>query len=510
MRRLVEVLTEDPLAARVDATPDRIALVDTEDDRQFTYRDLDRLVERTANRLNEHVSTSKVNTIGCLLSTRPAFVAVLFAALRTGNVFSPLNIELARPELAAAVDRADPDLLCCERPTEQLALDGTDCPVVSVDTPTDKWVPELDLYRNDREDSPADSTPSTVGPDTRDADETVAVVFTSGSTGDPKGVRLTMGNLLANATASAFRLGITAEDRWLCCLPMYHMSGFAPVIRSVLYGTTLVLQPSFDVDRTSAVIDSEAITGVSLVPTQLTRLLNSGWSSPESLRTVLLGGAPATEHLMARADEANVPVFPTYGTTETASQIATAVPEEAKEHPETVGRPVLGTDVTVLADGEPVEAGERGELVVDGPTVSPGYLDAARSEAAFCEHGFRTGDLGYRDEAGRIWILGRIDQTIITGGKLVAPTEVERTIRSHSEVDDVAVVGIDDEEWGERVGALVVTSGDVGDGELRDHCRGLIASYKLPKTVVRTESIPRTVSGTVDREAVRSHVAGGR
>ncbi|MFC6730841.1 AMP-binding protein, partial [Natronoarchaeum mannanilyticum] len=258
--------------------------------------------------------------------------------------------------------------------------------------------------------------------------------------------------LLASAVASAFRLGVAPDDRWLCCLPMYHMGGLAPVLRSTLYGTTVVLQSEFDAERTPTVARERGVTGVSLVPTMLQRILDRDAAPdlPDTLRFVLLGGAPAGADLIADCERRDVPVHPTFGMTETASQVATATPREAFEHEGTVGRPLFGTTVTVVdEDGDPLPAGETGELVVDGPTVTPGYYgDSAATEASFGAHGLHTGDVGYRDDGGRLWVLNRRDDRIVTGGENVDPGEVVGALREHPKIRDAAVVGLDDAEWG--------------------------------------------------------------
>jgi O-succinylbenzoic acid--CoA ligase len=223
---------------------------------------------------------------------------------------------------------------------------------------------------------------------------------------------------------------------------------------------------------------------------------------------VLLGGAPARPALIERCLDRGVPVSPTYGTTETASQIATARPPELADAPDTVGRPLLMTSVTVVDErGRPLEAGETGELVVDGPTVTPGYYDdPAADEEAFCPQGFRTGDLGYRDEAGRLFVVGRRSERIVTGGETVDPTEVADAVRSLPGVADAAVVGLPDEAFGERVGALLEPEpGASPPTELRAALADRLASHKLPRTVAVGE-LPRTESGTVDREAVRERL----
>jgi len=519
-REPVDWPTEDLLAHRVAATPERTALVDAGADERWSYRELDERVDRWAGTLAA-CGLGPDDRLGLLADTRPAFVELVHAAMRLRATLVPLNPELTVEELAPRVDRTDLDALVCEAGTEAAAVDVADgVPVLTLDEPTAAGVDALaDPTGRDGSDDPAEGDDSDAatrkggsgdpvalpdrGPLARD--RTVVVVFTSGTTGEPKGVRLTAGNLVASATASAFRLGVRPADRWLVCLPTYHLGGLAPAVRSALYGTTVVLQRGFDAEATAREIAERDVTGVSLVPTALARLLDAGWTPPAHLRFVLLGGAPATEALIERCERRGVPVHPTYGTTETASQIATATPEQAFDHPGTVGQPLVFTEVAVVGeDGDPRDPGEVGELVVDGPTVTPGYLDAERTREAVGERGLHTGDLGYRDGDGRLWVLGRRDDAVVTGGEVVHPTEVADAIRSHPAVEGAAVVGLPDEEWGERVAALVV--GDATADELAAHCRERLAAFKLPKTWGFADELPRTPSGTVDRETVRDRI----
>jgi len=477
----------DVLTHRAQTTPERTAMIDAGSGERWSYRDLDDAVDTLAASLDE-LGVSLGTRVGVLLSTRPASVRLLHAIWRLGGVAVSLNVQQTGAQLADQVQRADVDILVCSGETAATATELGVEPTVSIDEGDD--VASL----------PAVSAENLV-PISRDVDSLALLLFTSGTTGQPKGVRLTRENLLASAEAAAYRLGAAPGDRWLCCLPIYHMGGLAPVVRTALYGTTLVVQQEFDAEETAAVITEHGITGVSLVPTMVKRLLDADWAPPDHLDTVLLGGAPASASLLERALDSDVPVYPTYGTTETASQIATATPQQASECPGTVGQPLLNTTVRILDDGEPAEVGETGELVVSGPTVTPGYLDEDRTVAAFDDYGFHTGDLGFRDDDGRLWIVGRLDDRIVSGGENVDPETVAAAIRDHPDITEVTVVGLPDEEWGERVAALVV--GAVGAEAVREHCRDSLAAFEVPKTVVVTDALPRTPSGTVDREAVR-------
>jgi len=565
----------DLLRLRAEATPAATALVDADSGERWSYSAVDERASDLAARLAAlgsggpgPVASDGVERVGLLLGTRVAFAPLYFAVQRRGSTAVPLNVALTTDTLRSQAERAALDCLVCDVDTEALAADiaPDGAPVTTVDeprrddvSPLGSEVAPLDskaVESGEGSESEAETAPAEPAERSLDADR--LVLFTSGTTGRPKGVRLTGRNLVASAVGSAERLGVAPGDRWLVCLPTYHMGGLAPLVRSTLYGTTAVIQREFDADATARMTDRE-VTGVSLVPTMLARLLDAGWSPPDSLRFVLLGGAPASEDLLNRALAAGVPVFPTYGLTETASQVATATPEDVASHPGTVGRPLRETEVSIRdADGDPVtarvdtagdgaietgETGETGELVVSGPTVTPGYLDDERTAAAFGPAGLHTGDVARRDAAGRLWIVGRVDDRIVTGGENVHPDSVADALREHPHVADAAVVGLPDPEWGERVGALVVpgsnsegadsltaesegadsltaesegtdslTAESEGTDSLtpesvREFARDSVAAFAVPKTIGFADRLPRTASGTVDREAVRARLA---
>jgi len=486
----------DAVALQTRSNPDATALVDAATDASWTFRDLDAAVGETAGRLAA-CGVERGDRVAVLMETRPAFVRLAFACARLGAVLVPLNARLAVPELRAQAERVDPVLVVCEADTAEAA---SDLPVPAVNVDGEGEVEQFGAR------SPAGFEPADLSwSDTR------AVMFTSGTTGDPKAVRLTYANFAASAVASSFRLGVLPEDRWLCPLSLYHMGGLSVVLRSALYGTTAVLTRGFDADDVRAALARYDCTGVSLVPTMLSRLLDEG-GVPDTLRFALVGGAPTPPDLVVRALDAGVPVCPTFGMTETTSQVATLHATEARDRPDSAGRPLLGTDVTVVGDdSEPLPAGETGELVVSGPTVTPGYLSADANRERFCEHGLRTGDFGFVDPSGFLHVGGRQADQIVTGGENVHPEEVADVLRDHPGVADAAVVGLPDEEWGERVAALAVRANDASEPVtaegLRAFCEDRLAGYKHPRTVAFTDELPRTASGTVDREAVRASLA---
>jgi O-succinylbenzoic acid--CoA ligase len=287
------------------------------------------------------------------------------------------------------------------------------------------------------------------------------IVHTSGTTGEPRPVELTLENIQANALGSAVALGLDPEERWLCPLPLSHIGGLMVLLRSVIYATTAVIGPP----------DTPGVTLASLVPTQLARLLDAGAQPPR--RAVLLGGAPADPALLTRAKQAGWPVAPTYGLTQASSQVTVGEIGDT----ETSGRALPGLHVEIAADGE---------ILVTGPTVAGGGT-------------LRTGDLGRLDDRGRLIVIGRNTDTIVTGGENVAPAEVEAVLRAHPAVADAGVFARADPEWGEAVVARVVLRGEASPEELRAFAAERLARFKVPKAVELADALPRTASGKLLR-----------
>ena len=532
----------DWLSHRAAATPDRRALVRARDGETWSYAELHQEVDDVAGRLSA-LGLRPGDHLGVVLPPRVTYVRLVHAAMRIGLVLVPIGDDLTEPELAERADRSDLTALVCGAETLEkavAAVEGAEVPVVSVD-PVEDSADDEDRVEEHASDEGNDRTVtslSTVEP----AEVVVApwervdpllLLFTSGTTGTPNPVDVRMGNVLASAVASAFRLGTSPDDRWLVTLSLHHTGGIAPLYRATLYGTTIVLREGFDPGPAADDIDRYDVTGVSLVPTMLERMLDVRGTLSDSLRVVLLGGAPARRELIERCQGFSIPVYPTYGMTETASQVATASPDEAFEARGTVGRPLLWTDVEIVDDdGEPVAAGERGEIVVSGPTVVPGYYGMSEeTEASFGERGFHTGDVGYVDDGGKLYVTNRLDDRIVTGGENVDPGEVVDVLRGHPDVADAAVVGVPEDTWGEIVGAMIVpvdrpggdgadVPGDedpdetgseseqdpVGRGEVTAFCENRLADFKRPRVIVFGDSLPRTVSGTVNRDEIRDRL----
>ena len=332
-----------------------------------------------------------------------------------------------------------------------------------------------------------------------------AILWTSGTTGRPRGVALPFMALEVNARASRERLGLGAADVWLASLSPAHVGGLALLVRALLLGARIVAIGSFDAVAVAALIDGRgrpagtAVTHVSVVPTQLLRLLEAreGASPPGSFRCALVGGAAAPAGLLARALDGGWPVALTYGLTEATSQVATAPPELVRRKPGTVGPPLEGVELRIAEDGE---------ILVRGATLASGYV--ASDAPLLTEDGWLpTGDLGRLDADGDLWVTGRRIDRIVSGGVTVDAAEVEEALRAHPAVRDAGVVGLPDEEWGERVGAWVEpVEPDATHlaGALDAFLRTRLASAKRPRVYHVAPGLPRNANGKLDRAAVRS------
>lgn len=500
---------DDPLARAARLWPGELALIGPAGRR--TWRELDRAAEGLAAALAD-AGAGPAGRVAVLLPRGEAAVALLHAVPRTGAAAAPLHAGWTERELADYAARITPSHLVCDASTRDDARAALP-PGTSLVELGASWPPEVSRIQR-----PASETPR---PAPRGSPSFHTILSTSGTSGRPKAVGLTLGNHLACARATERRMLLGPADRWLASLSPAHVGGVALIVRSAWTGAGLVLRERFDAAELAGLIERGEVTHASLVPTMLGRLLEVRGSrrAPLTLRGILLGGDAALPGMVKRALGLDYPVFPTYGLTEAASQVATARPEEALRVPGTVGRPLDGTEVQI---------GEDGEILVRGPTVMGGYVlggpsrapdGAERAERAEREPvldtggWLHTGDAGRLDEEGFLFVTGRLSNRIVSGGVTVDPARVEGALRSHAAVREAVVVGIADPEWGERVAAAVVPSdasersGSAAERlerELEAHCRERLAGPALPRRWAFLDELPRNPNGKVDRDRLRA------
>ncbi len=480
-----------PLSLAAQAHPQRTALVDGQ--LHIDYAQLNAQAATLAGRLAAY-GLRAGERVAVLLDRSARAVQLVHALAHLGAAVVPLNTRLTADEMRWQVERAG-----CRMTLSTLA----ESPPVEA-TPLEALPP-----------APEALPP----PAPLEAETPFGILFTSGTTGRPKGALLTWGNLFASAAASAFRLGALPEDRWLLTLPLYHIGGLSILMRSALYGSAVVL-PRFPGDRFETEtlwerLHADRVTLVSLVPTMLYRLLEAhprGEEWPPSLRLILRGGAAAAPETLTAALEAGLPVAVTYGLSEAASQVATATPKETRRKPGTVGRPLMGLAVRVTGErGRALPRGEIGEIWVRGPMVMPSYDgDPQATATALQDDWLHTGDLGYLDAEGDLWVVQRRSDLIVTGGENVYPAEVEAVLREHPSIAEACVVGIPHPEWGQQVVAgVVLHPGEtVSLPGVAAFCRSRLAGYKIPRKIVIFPSLPRTASGKIMRRRVAAVISG--
>ncbi len=468
---------------------------------QWSFAELDRQVSRLARQLAT-LGVQQGHRVALLDANSLSYVACVHALTRLGAILVPLNLRLTLAELRWQVRDVHASLLVCDNHHASIAAEiGQAVPQLALATlgnesqsgePVLCELPESDI-----------SLRTLI-----DLSETQAILYTSGTTGQPKGAIITYGMQWWNAVGSALNLGHALDDCWLACLPLYHIGGLSILMRSVIYGISVIVHEKFDPARINRSIMEEGVTIISVVAVMLQRMLRELESEgsearyPASLRCVLLGGGPAPLPLLEACMQRNIPVIQTYGLTESCSQAVTLAPQDAIRKLGSAGRPLLPIQLRILHENRPAAPGEPGEICLQGPTITPGYADRPEATAKAWRDGwFATGDIGYLDSDGYLFVLDRRADLIISGGENVYPAEIESVLLSHPGVEEAGVCGQPDAQWGQVPIAFVVPRPGVRlrPDELLDYLAQKLARYKRPRAIHIVHQLPRTSSGKLLR-----------
>jgi len=483
----------DWLDHRARLTPNAAAFFQGE--RSLTYAELNQIVSDFCVRLRR-LGVEPRQRVGVLMANSLEYAVLIHALVRLNAVLAPLNLRLNHNKLLEQFRHVGCQFLICDDTTESDELKRHGVRVSSISRLKSTEPGGQVQYRSNE----------------LELDDVATLVFTSGSSGTPKAVRLTLSNHLWSATASAFRLGHRADDRFLLCMPLYHVGGLAQVFRACLYGNALVVLPRFKAQTVAQAVEAHRVTMVSLVPTMLHRLLPL-WRKrfPASLRCVLMGGAAMPQSLLSDALALGLPIATTYGLTEAASQVATQSPGFVKHKPGSVGRALRWSELKVVDEaGKALPNGHIGVILVRGPTVMQRYERHPAATGEAMQNGWlRTGDLGYLDQDGDLWVVDRRSDVIVSGGENIYPSEIEAVLRGHPGVADVCVVGVPDDEWGQRVAALVVVRdrADQSADALEQFCEDRLPGYQRPRYIKFSNDLPRNATGKVDRAEVQRMLA---
>jgi fatty-acyl-CoA synthase len=467
---------------RARTTPERAA-IDFEG-RVVTCRELDEASDGYAAAFHE-AGLRRGDRVATLTASSPEHVAVLFACAKAGLILLPLSWRLSAAELRYQLDDAEPALLLVAGGHEELA--------------------EATGHRFDRLERPGPAgTPPGVRPrdtaaeDVSD-DDPLLLVYTSGTTGKPKGALLTHANCFWTNLSFDLTTGVSQDDVVLQVLPQFHVGGWnVQALLALWKGALLVLEPEFDPARALRLIEEKHVTTMMGVPaTYLFMAGEPAFAAADlsSLRRAVVGGAPMPETLLETWAARGAAIVQGYGLTEAAPNVLCLPPEEAVRKLGCAGRPYPFVDVRLSADEE---------LQVRGPNVFPGYWrNPAATAEAFTEDGWlRTGDVAACDDEGFYRIKGRLKDMFISGGENVYPAEVEAVLHEHPQVADAAVVGVPDERWGEVGVAFVV--GDAAGEELERWCRDRLARFKVPKSFRFVAEIPRNGMGKIQKDELRA------
>ena len=503
----------DPLREAARRDPDGPAVAGpsatTGQEIRWSWAEVDQRADQTALRLAE-AGVRPGDGVAVLLPPSPEAVVFLHSLPRAGALFLPLNTRWTSHELRRGLEAVPrPRLLVVAG--DRVSGFRREFPHLGT-VAMEEVVDSGSADALDDVDAPDDPTLRASLPEPG-ADTPIAVVLTSGSTGSPRAVPLTHGNLMASARGAAERLRLGPADTWLASLAPAQVGGLALLHRAAVVGCAVITRPTFQPEAFLELAQAGEISHASLVPVMLRRVLEVAGDepAPRGLRCLLLGGAPTPPSLLERALQRRWPVALTYGLTEASSQVATAPPDRVREKPGCVGRPLAGVQVAVRRP----DASGVGEVLVRGATVAPlppaGSAGDDPDDAPAAVHvdrsgWLRTGDLGRLDGEGDLWITGRASDRIVSGGVTVEPAEVEEVLLRHPGVAQAAVIGVPDPEWGERVVGAVVPADHLdppAEADLLAHARERLAPGKRPRALRVVRELPRNANGKVDRRALR-------
>ncbi|WP_436772629.1 class I adenylate-forming enzyme family protein [Yinghuangia sp. YIM S09857] len=491
------MLLHEILRSAAETAPNDVALICPEDDVRLTFRQLAEQCEALAAAVAARVSPG--GRVAIVAHNRAEYVVACYAVPRAGRVLVPLNPRLHRKELADLLNRSGSELVLAD-PALANGLAGCwERPVVTFDA----WDA---LLAEGRAAAAADGA----APMPTDDGALAWLLFTSGSTGVPKGVRLTHRSLTAGMRTTLARRPVHADTVFLTPFPLCHVAGAYQVPMHHMRARPVVVMRKYDPAALPGLVERHGVTSMSLAPTMIDALLavDGVERLRGRLRSIGYGASPITPELLRRtADVIGCDLGQGFGSTELSGNAVFLTPEEHR--PELLGaagRPGPGVGLRIVDDAwADVPAGEVGEIAVRAEQVCDGYWeDPKATDEAFRDGWFRTGDLGRLDADGYLYVADRKKDIVISGGENVSAREVEGVLRTHSGVRDVAVIGVPDARWGERVCAVVV-AGDVppAEDELVALCRAHLAGFKIPRVIHFVDELPTTGTGKVSKPALR-------
>ncbi|RCW45960.1 fatty-acyl-CoA synthase [Halopolyspora algeriensis] len=495
---------------RLRLNPDKTAITFRGENR--SYAQLDDRVTRLAHALRD-LGVGKGDRVALLSRNHPSYLEALFASGLLGAIFVPLNARLTAPEVAFSLQDAGVSVFLHSAELTEVGIAaaeqaGTPQRVVVDGTPDTDAVGYEEII---------------AGADTARIDEPVShddpcfIMYTSGTTGRPKGVVLTHGNIVFSAMNAIVDLDLLSDEVSLVCAPLFHTAALDFVaLPTLLKGGTVCVEEGFDAERVLSVVEREGITYMFGAPTMCDSLSSHpNWEATDlsSIRRMIVAAAPVPPRTLRTYADRGIKLCQAYGLTETGPGALILTPGNVEHKLGTAGVPHFFTDVRLAdSEGEPVDPGQRGEIQICGPNVMRDYWNRpdATADASADEGWFRSGDVGVADADGFVTVVDRMKDMIISGGENIYPAEVEAALMDLPGVASCAVFGVPDEKWGE-VGRAAVTleSGThLSEQDMVDFLTERLAKYKIPKTFLVLDEIPRNASGKIRKHELREHYAG--
>ena len=476
-------------------------LLCTGDGRSYSYRDVDQGSARLARFLTD-LGVSAGDRVSVQVEKSPEMLMLYLACLRAGLVFHPLNMAYTAGELDYFLHNAEPSVVICD-PAHEAAIKQI------ADAAGTRFIFTLDGDGNGSLFARSADTPADFGIVARAADDLAALLYSSGTTGVPKGIMLTHANLLRNTEALVEAWGFTKDDRLLHALPIFHVHGLFVAIGCVLLsGASMRWLPAYNARKVMAFLpECTVLMGVPTYYTRLLALASFTSKTASNVRLFISGSAPLLEETFIEFESrTGHRILERYGMTET--NMNTSNPLNGERKPGTVGPPLPGVEVRITDDdGNVLPVGEIGNLQVRGPNVFIGYwkMPDKTAEDFTADGFFNTGDKGRIDEDGYVSIVGRAKDMVITGGLNVYPKEIELFIDDLPEVSESAVIGVPHADFGEGVVAVVVPESisDVSESDIVEACRKDLANFKVPKRVVFVDELPRNTMAKVQKNVLR-------
>ncbi|GEK34898.1 o-succinylbenzoate--CoA ligase [Kurthia sibirica] len=466
---------------RASITPNRCAL--TYNNQSWTFEELHQISLQKAAALRAQ-GIEDNSRVAIYVTSSAELIHLLMGCMQLQVEMVLLNLRLSEAELAYQIDDAQVDAIIIEDHLTSHITNSTRQKILlsQVDGPCDRPLVAQQWQ----------------------TDHTMTIMYTSGTTGNPKGVRQTVGNHVASATSSLYNSGLIEGDAWICTMPLFHISGFSMLCKSLLHGVRLDLYSSFDVKAVTKQLVEGSATRMSVVSLMLQKIVAQLESDDASVsprfQMMLAGGGPIPQDYLKRAYRLGIKVTQTYGMTETASQTTTLANEDALRKIGSVGKALLFNEIRI--DGAE-KAGEIGEICIRGAHITPGYIGKYAQQSSTIDGWLYSGDLGYLDEEGYLYVADRRSDLIISGGENIYPAEIENVLITHPAVIDAGVCGVDDATWGQRPMAFVITEGQIGEQELQKHCERLLARYKLPLAIHIVDTLPRNGASKLMRRKLK-------